>query len=389
MLWSICLLDTPGTRTSSPWTRWPFLGCGLRTEPGPAAGGPPERWFIALRSVFWTWCGTLTTTSPTSSTCVTSNRRTLPSGTTWRWVVVCVLKAVKWAALKPTENILNRRTTKQEAGREEIKGTFVFEAIRGSSDGNQRVDTVKLREVFLEETFSDWSQRCERAADGEGHRVSAAGGSNITQLNTHTNHVWASAPCRKAVNISSSQRHLRSFFILPTNSEKCWEQRHWLNNLNNSTKENFVLTEWCWESTTEICGCFLRVIRWIGLCSRLSQTVINSAPCQVSAGLWPTITTESKLFYLLHSRRTIGGKWAVRKTNPGPNVVFVAPRTWGSLFLLVVFAGLVFLLKCRHRTDLTCHCLNANAVKRCILNKNHHENKGLFAAVLIFISCAL
>lgn len=72
-----------------------------------------------------------------------------------------------------------RRTEKQEAGREEIKGTFLLEAIRESSDGNQRVDTG-LREVLL-------SQRYESGAEGEGHRVSAAGCSNVTntQLNTH------------------------------------------------------------------------------------------------------------------------------------------------------------------------------------------------------------
>lgn len=46
MRWSTCQLDTPGTRTSSLWRRWLSLD---RTDPGPWAGGPPERWCIASR----------------------------------------------------------------------------------------------------------------------------------------------------------------------------------------------------------------------------------------------------------------------------------------------------------------------------------------------------
>ncbi len=88
-----------------------------------------------------------------------------------------------------------------------------------------------------------------------------------------------------------------------------------------------VWAEQRWENQTS--AVVFSAFWWFhGLRGRLSQTVINSAPCQVCAGLRPTITTEYKLFYLSHFRLIITGKWAIkekRTVNLRPSVVFVAP----------------------------------------------------------------
>lgn len=133
-----------------------------------------------------------------------------------------------WMASASTENIMNahRIKVKQAAGREEIKGTLVLEAIRESRDGDRRLDTG-LREVFLEEMFLNslkpkiWLCRWE----GEGHCVSAAGYANTThtQLNTHKsafafrNSVCVLTSCifcGSALNVSSWKKVPNVIYVL-------------------------------------------------------------------------------------------------------------------------------------------------------------------------------